>query len=98
MKIFFNLINNFLVMIRLIFDTLSEEKVICEGVFWKWKKNSDQDKHIRSVRRLKDFFTREAQVNRDMRKEKSVSTPADTNNVSDEWVLPVKDQSTQVKE
>jgi hypothetical protein len=56
--------------IRQSFDILSDEKVISEGTFWKWKKSSDQEDHNKSVRRLKDFFTKDAQTQRNQRKQK----------------------------
>ena len=57
--------------IRQTFDLLSDEKVISEGTFWKWKKSSDQDSedHTKSIRRLKDFFTKDAQTQRNQRKQ-----------------------------
>ena len=83
--------------IRLIFDIFCEENVISEGMFWKWKKNSDQEEHMKSVRRLKDFFTRQAQVNRNMQKEKGVSSlTTDTADASNEGVSQAKDQPKQV--
>ena len=67
--------------------------MISEGIFWKWKKISGQEEHMKSVRRLKDFFTREAQVNRNMRKEKGISSlTTDTTDASNEGVSRAKDQ------